>query len=190
MVSGTLTLRHLTFGTNGMPVPACPIVAFKTMAMKRLVISNVGGCSCGAVRYEITAEPIRGFQCQCRDCQRDSGSGHTSVWVFPRTAFKATGPLKDSVRVADSGDAKVKCFCEVCGSPISARSEARHAWPLCRKPGRSERLSTSCRHVRLTRQSLGFSRSGGAKDCRDEKLIRSPTGAAIDYAKRIERMWA
>ncbi len=30
-----------------------------------------GGCSCGAVRYTISAEPIRGFQCQCRDCQMD-----------------------------------------------------------------------------------------------------------------------
>ena len=89
------------------------------------MMAYVGGCSCGAVRYEITAEPIRGFQCQCRDCQRDSGSGHTSVWVFPRTAFKATGPLKDSVRVADSGDAKVKCFCEVCGSPICNKPVAK-----------------------------------------------------------------
>ena len=120
------------------------------------MMAYVGGCSCGAVRYEITAEPIRGFQCQCRDCQRDSGSGHTSVWVFPRIAFKATGPLKDSVRVADSGDAKVKCFCEVCGSPICNKPVAKpDMLGLYRKPGRSERLSTSCRHVRLTRPIKG-----------------------------------
>jgi hypothetical protein len=33
--------------------------------------------------------------------------------------------LKDSVRVADSGDAKVKCFCEVCGSPICNKPVAK-----------------------------------------------------------------
>ena len=53
-----------------------------------------GGCSCGAVHYELTAEPIRGFQCQCRDCQRDTGSGHASVMVFPRAAMRVSGPME------------------------------------------------------------------------------------------------
>ena len=50
-----------------------------------------GGCTCGAVRYRIEAEPVRSFQCQCRDCQRDTGSGHASVMVFPRAAMQVTG---------------------------------------------------------------------------------------------------
>ena len=49
-----------------------------------------GGCSCGAVRYTIDAEPVRAFQCQCRDCQMDSGGGHSSVFVFPRAALGRT----------------------------------------------------------------------------------------------------
>ena len=35
-----------------------------------------GGCGCGAIRYEITGEPIVQNDCQCRDCQRKSGTGH------------------------------------------------------------------------------------------------------------------
>jgi len=27
-----------------------------------------GGCRCGAVRYECTAEPIATIHCHCRDC--------------------------------------------------------------------------------------------------------------------------
>jgi len=50
-----------------------------------------GGCSCCAVRYTISAEPIRGFQCQCRDCQMDSGGGHSSVLVFSRATFEISG---------------------------------------------------------------------------------------------------
>ena len=29
-----------------------------------------GGCHCGAIRYEITAEPIVTYACHCTDCQR------------------------------------------------------------------------------------------------------------------------
>ena len=77
-----------------------------------------GGCSCGAVHYELAAEPIRGFQCQCRDCQRDTGSGHASVMVFPRAAMRITGPVAEISRTADTGAQKLKGFCGSCGSPL------------------------------------------------------------------------
>lgn len=34
-----------------------------------------GGCACGAIRYECTAEPVAAMHCQCRDCQHSSGTG-------------------------------------------------------------------------------------------------------------------
>ena len=42
-----------------------------------------GGCACGAIRYEISGEPIFMNDCQCRDCQRTSGTGHGSYlhWI-------------------------------------------------------------------------------------------------------------
>jgi hypothetical protein len=82
------------------------------------MVSYAGGCSCGAVRFEITTEPLRGFQCQCRDCQRDTGAGHASVLVFPRAAMRITGRVAEISRIADSGEQKVKGFCGSCGSPI------------------------------------------------------------------------
>jgi hypothetical protein len=80
--------------------------------------SYPGRCACGAVHYEIAAEPIRGFQCQCRDCQRDTGAGHASVMVFPRAAMSVTGPVTEILRTADSGEGKRKGFCSSCGSPL------------------------------------------------------------------------
>src|SRR5204863_376671 len=44
-----------------------------------------GGCACGAIRYEITAEPIVTFNCHCRDCQK------TTVGAFPHA--KRVGEL-------------------------------------------------------------------------------------------------
>jgi hypothetical protein len=84
-----------------------------------------GGCSCGAVRYEIAAEPIRGFQCQCRDCQRDTGSGHASVMVFPRQAVRVTGPVSEFLRATDSGTEKSKGFCGSCGSPLYNKPKSK-----------------------------------------------------------------
>ena len=77
-----------------------------------------GGCACGAVRYEIAAEPIRGFYCQCRDCQRDTGSGHSAVAVFPSAALRLIGEASENLRNADSGAQKRKGFCAKCGSPL------------------------------------------------------------------------
>ena len=77
-----------------------------------------GGSSCGAVRYALTEPPLRAFQCQCRDCQKDTGGGHSSVMVFNRVAMHIEGDVKEIAREADSKRAKKKGFCGTCGSPI------------------------------------------------------------------------
>lgn len=33
-----------------------------------------GGCTCGAVRYRLTSDPMFVHCCHCRDCQRQTGS--------------------------------------------------------------------------------------------------------------------
>jgi hypothetical protein len=81
-------------------------------------MSFSGGCSCGAVRYSISAKPVRGFQCQCRDCQMDSGGGHSSVFVFLRAALKISGEVSEIARTSDRGAIKRKGFCPICGVSI------------------------------------------------------------------------
>src|SRR6516225_10154032 len=49
-----------------------------------------GGCACGAIRYEVTAEPIVTFNCHCRDCQETTGGAYTPVFYVPANAFKIT----------------------------------------------------------------------------------------------------
>lgn len=84
-----------------------------------------GRCACGAVCYTVAAAPIRGFQCQCRDCQRDTGSGHSSVLVFARNAVSVTGEVREIARAADTGAVKRKGFCPNCGSPIYNKPEEK-----------------------------------------------------------------
>ena len=78
-----------------------------------------GGCACGAIRYEITAEPIEMNDCQCRQCQRKSGTGHSSYLTFPdRTRVKLTGKGTHWDLVAENGRVKTRAFCPTCGSPV------------------------------------------------------------------------
>ena len=49
----------------------------------------IGGCACGAIRYETSREPIFQNHCQCLDCQNRSGTGHGSYLTFPRRADMA-----------------------------------------------------------------------------------------------------
>lgn len=77
-----------------------------------------GGCACGAIRYEIPAEPLFMNHCQCRDCQRKSGTGHGSYLTFPNAGVKREGEAKHWDIVGDSGNVKTRAFCPTCGSPV------------------------------------------------------------------------
>jgi hypothetical protein len=78
-----------------------------------------GGCACGNLRYEISAGPIFMNDCQCRDCQRISGTGHGSYLTFPsRAAVKLKGEAAHWETAADSGNVKTHGFCPSCGSPV------------------------------------------------------------------------
>lgn len=82
-----------------------------------------GGCHCGAVRYEISGEPGFAFFCQCLDCQRFSGSGHTANIVFPADAMALSGECATYRYAGGSGKPVVSIFCPACGTPICSYPE-------------------------------------------------------------------
>ena len=77
-----------------------------------------GGCACGAVRYECSADPMMGGNCYCRDCQQSTGTAMASVMLVPKDALKITGELKHFETTGDSGGKVSRGFCPNCGSPI------------------------------------------------------------------------
>ncbi len=78
-----------------------------------------GGCACGAIRYSIAAGPAAMADCQCRDCQRRSGTGHGSYLVFAgRQSVALEGKVASWDVVADSGNVKSHGFCPTCGTPV------------------------------------------------------------------------
>ena len=84
-----------------------------------------GGCRCSAVRYETDAEPIMALQCQCRECQHATGSGHGNWLIFPVAQMKIMGTPARFNRPTDSGNAFVQEFCKDCGAPLFGRPSAQ-----------------------------------------------------------------
>jgi len=87
--------------------------------------SYTGGCACGAIRYETRHAPVFQNHCQCRDCQRRSGTGHGSWLTFPARAEMAiTGATTEWEVAGDSGNVKIHAFCPACGTPVYLRFAA------------------------------------------------------------------
>jgi hypothetical protein len=81
-----------------------------------------GGCLCGAVRYEVSAEPVMTELCYCLSCRKLSGSGHSFDAMVPDGALELKGEVKSFAWPADSGNTVTSSFCPRCGSPLFARS--------------------------------------------------------------------
>lgn len=77
-----------------------------------------GGCACGEIRYEVEGEPIVMVDCQCRQCQRESGTGHTSNLTFHKARASIDGKPSAWDTAGDGGTRKRSAFCPTCGSPV------------------------------------------------------------------------
>ncbi len=78
----------------------------------------LGGCLCGAVRYEIGVEPKTTAHCYCKDCRKASGTGHCTHVVVQEEGFSISGEVAAYDRPADSGNVVRRHFCPKCGSAI------------------------------------------------------------------------
>ena len=85
-----------------------------------------GGCACGAVRYECTADPLFALNCHCRDCQRETGSAFAPILAVPRAAFAVTrGTPKHFASRSDSGYTTRRAFCDACGARLFGEPGSR-----------------------------------------------------------------
>ncbi len=62
-----------------------------------------GSCRCGAVTLVIDDKPRTMLQCHCLDCQKATGTGHTSHAYFAEKDVSIRGEATDYTVIADSG---------------------------------------------------------------------------------------
>ena len=62
-----------------------------------------GGCLCGGVRYELTADPLTLYACHCTDCQTGTGGAFGLSMIVPAEALRlvAGEPERPEVHLPD-----------------------------------------------------------------------------------------
>ena len=87
------------------------------------VTLHVGGCLCGAVRYEAKGKPLWVAHCHCRSCRRQSGAPFVT-WAGYRPA--ACTWLSGAPNAFNSSEGVTRRFCGACGTPLTYES---NRWP-------------------------------------------------------------
>jgi hypothetical protein len=79
----------------------------------------LGGCQCGALRYEISGPPVALYVCHCRECQKQSASAFGISLIVRGSDFRVTrGEVRRWSRPTDTGGTLNCAFCPVCGSRV------------------------------------------------------------------------
>ena len=95
----------------------------------KAIVSDVheGGCLCGSVRYQVTADPEASIVCHCKACQHRTGSAFGVGAYFPKANVKfLSGDLKTFEFRSSTTDRWVKNeFCQECGTTVTWTLEMR-----------------------------------------------------------------
>jgi len=78
----------------------------------------VGGCLCGALRYEAKGAPTYAGFCYCGDCRKASGSGFIPFMGFEADAIAFSGQVRRFTSRAAHGGPSDRNFCAACGSLV------------------------------------------------------------------------
>lgn len=78
-------------------------------------ILHAGGCRCGAVRFEASAEPHHVSYCHCGDCRKASGAPVSAFVGFMADEAAIEGA---ALRRYENGPV-TRSFCGVCGTPVA-----------------------------------------------------------------------
>jgi hypothetical protein len=79
-------------------------------------------CACGAVTITVRGPIYSMFMCSCEDCQKASGTGHSTVAIADPADVTIAGATRSFARPADSGATFTRCFCPQCGTPLYGKS--------------------------------------------------------------------
>ena len=84
-----------------------------------------GGCLCGSIRYTILQQPILAYTCNCRFCQKDTGTAYRSALAILNENVELIG--RDfsvyTYKSVEHGRELYKNFCPDCGTTISLKTE-------------------------------------------------------------------
>ncbi len=96
------------------------------MPVGRPALPMTGGCSCGAIRYEIASFPLLLYCCHCTDCQRASGGAFAlNMPVLVRDFRILHGDARGWRHRSPKGVEVTSRFCGDCGARLYGERSGR-----------------------------------------------------------------
>ena len=80
---------------------------------------HIGQCHCGAIRYELAAEPKNVSLCHCSDCRRSSGA---PVVAWAAFAERDLSVIRGTPKTINSSGTTMRSFCADCGTGLFYRN--------------------------------------------------------------------
>ena len=77
-----------------------------------------GGCLCGAIRYRISGPSLFVSQCCCKDCQKATGTGHTTIIGIHNSQLKLEGSPASFTNAGATGGKVTRHFCGTCAGRL------------------------------------------------------------------------
>jgi hypothetical protein len=82
-------------------------------------------CQCGQLKLEASGSPDFVIACNCRACQKRTGSAFGAGQYFKKNGVTVFGDYSNWERVADSGNKLSNHFCPRCGTTVFWSLELR-----------------------------------------------------------------
>jgi hypothetical protein len=94
-----------------------------------MTVVREGGCSCGAVRYRLTSEPLFTHCCHCLNCQRQTGSAFVINLLIEADRVELLAGSPQAVEVPrDDGSTQQIFRCPRCQVAVFSH----YGWPEVR----------------------------------------------------------
>ena len=80
-----------------------------------------GQCHCGSIKYEASEPIIKCSYCDCRGCQKATGTLKAPFVTVQRAGFKVTAGQPAEFRAKSGGKCDCQgiwCFCQKCGTQV------------------------------------------------------------------------
>jgi hypothetical protein len=96
------------------------------MSTTRPALPMTGGCSCGAIRYQIASFPLLLYTCNCTNCQTASGSAFAlNMPVLAKGFHILQGEPKGWRHLSPKGVQVTSRFCGDCGGRLYGERATR-----------------------------------------------------------------
>ncbi|MXO67017.1 GFA family protein [Altericroceibacterium endophyticum] len=83
-----------------------------------------GGCLCGDVRYVMQGPSLFISQCCCKDCQKATGTGHTTIIGIHKDQLTVEGKPATYTNYGDTGGSVTRHFCGNCAGRLYTSGDA------------------------------------------------------------------